>query len=256
MGLNNNQSNNSNKIYLNIVGGKITRRYKEHQPEENGKPVTFEREIKDKKTGEVIKTVIERSYDSIDGTLQSASIDSSGSFGAMLVFNMIDNGEEFTLSLPLDSSYGRAILLRVPNIDPNKAIEFSPFNFESDTEMKDGKPKKIVGCNIFQKDCGWDKDKIPAKWTKDNPGSLPQWVRSETTGKWDSTAQLEFLGKHFLQWASKIGGIPTDDSVSQLAEAMDANPVEMEQQFAQEQADRADTPPPVSENDKPDDLPF
>ena len=248
MGLNNSKSNNSNKIYLNIVGGKITRRYKEHQPEENGKPVTFSREIKDKISGEVIKTVIERSYDSIDGTLQSAAIDNTGSYGSMLVFDMMDNGEEFTLSLPLDSSYGRAILLRIPNIDSNKVIEFSPFNFESKDDMKDGKPKKIVGCNIFQKDCGWEKDKVPAKWTKENQGSLPQWVKSETTGKWDSTAQLEFLGAHFNQWASKVGGIPVDE---------EPNPMEMETQFAQEQAAKAETPPPPSENDAPvDDLPF
>lgn len=252
MGLNNNQSNNINKIYLNIVGGKITRRYKEHQPEENGKPVTFSREIKDKNTGEVIKTVIERSYDSISGLVQSAEIDASGSFGAMLVFKIID-GEEYTLSVPLDSSYGIAIMKKVPNLDSSAEITFSPFNFESKDQIKNGEPKKIVGCNLFQ-----NGEKIMPAWTQEKPGSLPQWKQSETTGKWDNTDFLEFLGGHFKQWASKIGGVPTDDNVNQLAEAMGAeNPMEMEQEFAQRKAAESETPPPTSENNTPiDDLPF
>lgn len=248
MGLNNNQSNNSNKTYLNIVGGKITRRYKEHLPEENGKPVTFSREIKDKNSGQVIKTVIERYYDSIDGIVINAEIDTTGNFGAMLVFTLLD-GEEFLLSIPLDSSYGVAIMKKLPNVDPNKVVTFSPFSFESKDEMKNGEPKKIVGCNLFQENSGWNKDKVPPKWTQENQGSLPQWVKSETTGKWDNTAQLDFLGGHFRQWAKGIGGVPTNDSVE--------DPMEMERRFAEEQAAKSQAKTETPSGDGPvEDLPF
>jgi len=250
MGLNDNKSSGGNKIYLNIVNGKITRRFKEHLPEENGKPVTFAREIKDKNTGQVIKTVIERYHDSIDGIISDAVIDTSGDFGAMLVFT-INSDEAYTLSVPLDSSYGRAIMKKIPNVDPNKEVEFAPFNFESKDEIKNGKPKKIVGCNIFQKNCGWDKDKVPLKWDKNNPGNLPSWKYSETTGKWDNTEELEFLGAHFMRWAKNVGAITTNNSsVDKLANAIDAEPeiMRMEEQFAKDKADNT--------TQEPDDLPF
>ena len=228
MGLNNSQNSNKNTTFLNIVGGKITRRYKEHQ-EVGGKQVTFSREIKDKNTGEVIKTVIERSYDSISGLVQSADIDASGSYGAMLIFKIID-GEEYTLSVPLDSSYGIAIMKKSPNIDPSIEIQFSPFNFESKDEVKNGKPKKIVGCNLFQ-----NGEKIMNAWTQENPGSLPAWKQSKTTGKWDNTDFLEFLGGHFRKWASQIGDVPRDD-VNEFEETTSPDPIEMEKEFADKKA--------------------
>ena len=254
MGLNNSQSDKANKTYLNIVGGKITRRFKTHLPEEKGKQITFNREIKDKE-GNVVRTVIERYYDSLDGIITNAEIDKTGDYGAMLIFNIISD-EEYTLSIPLDSSYGRSILKRIPNIDPNKNIEFSPYNFESKDEVKNGKPKKIVGCNVYQQDCGWDKDKVPMKWTLENPGSLPKWKQSEATGKWDNTEELEFLAKHFVQWATNVGGV--EPELERLAEAIDAEPeiMEMEKEFALEQEKKAEAKQqPQDENDVAD-LPF
>lgn len=53
-------------------------------------------------------------------------------------------------------------------------------------------------------------------------------------------------------------GVPTDDSVNQLAEAMGAeNPMEMEQEFTQRKAAETEkATQPTSETDKVDDLPF
>lgn len=249
MGLNNNQSNNANNIYLTIVGGKITRKFKEHLPEQNGKPVTFERGLKDK-NGEVYKTVIEQYYDSISGYVTKAVIDTAGDYGATLKFTLQDD-EEYILSISLDSSYGIAIMKKIPNINPNKEIEFSPFSFDSPDELKNGKPKKIVGCNVYQKDCGWNKDKVPYKWDKENPGSLPQWVKSETTGKWDNTAQLDFLGSHFRKWAEGVGAVVVHDS--------EQDPMEMERQFAEEQAAKSAAKQDQgmsNTEDDPDKLPF
>lgn len=255
MGLNNNQRNHTPTIYLNIVGGKITRRYKEHQPEENGAPVTFSRDIKDKNTGQVVKTVIERYYDEIEGHIQEAKIDTEGSFGSTLVFKIVDD-EEYTLTIPLDSSYGIAIMKKIPNINPASPVTFAPFNFESKDQMDNsGNPKKIVGCNLFQ-----NNTKIEPKWTSENPGSLPKWKKSETTGKWDNTEFLEFLGGHFKQWAKNVDPLAVPERPQQVNTEveMDMNPMEIEQQFAEQKAAKENTPPAPQQNDseKIDDLPF
>lgn len=256
MGLND-KPKNAKKIYLNIVAGKITRRLKEHLPDVDGKQISFNRDIKDD-DGNVKKTVIERYHDTLDGLITNAEIDKTGDFGAMLVFT-VQSDEEYTLSVPLDSSYGRGIMKRIPNIDPNKELEFAPYSFESKDEMKNGKPKKYVGCNIFQKDCGWEKDKVPMKWTIEEPGSLPKWEQSEATGKWNNTKELEFLAKHFVQWAKKVGAIETP--VEKLADAIDAEPeiMEMEKKFAEEQAAKKEgvaDPIPEENTGDVDDLPF
>lgn len=236
MGLN--SSNSESKIYLNIVGGKISRRFKEHQTE-NGKQVTIEREIKDKETGAVIKTVIERHYDSIDAYITGASIDKEGKFGIMLVFELTEGDENFTLQFPLDSNYGRSILYRVPKLDPTRKVVFKPYNFESKEEMNNnGKPKKIVGVNLFYLE-GQVEEKIMPVWTKENPGKLPAWEQKEgKLGKveWDNTKQINFLAKHFEAWAAKIK--PFEPTGLKAEVDMDGD-LSQEVEFAKETAKKA-----------------
>lgn len=247
MGLNKSQ-NQEGKIFLNIVNGKITRRYKNHQKDGNGKQVTVEREIVNKKTKKVDKVVIEQYWDDIDGTLVSATIDTTGDYGANLVFEMNDDGENFLLQIPLDSSYGDTILKRIPNIATALRVKFVPYNFESKTELgNDGNPKKIIGCNVFQEGV-----KIKPKWTKEEPGNLPKWIKSETTGKWNNTDYLEFLGKYFLQWAAKINNIITPKSATE--KLMEEDSLSMETEFAKRKADGVDLNSSGLEEDS--DLPF
>lgn len=213
MGLN--DPKQTNKTYLNIVSGRLARRYKKHQ-EVNGKQVTIDREIKNKK-GEVIKTVIERHYESVEGLIVSASIDTSGDFGSRLVFELLDDGDEFTVQIPVESSYGRSILLRIPNIDPEFPVTIYPYSFEN----KEGKNQ--TGITVYQEGCGWEKDKVPYKWTKDEPGSLPDWEFAEVAGKkkWNSDKQTNFLCKHFDQWANNIGAIEVENVNENAAEILD-----------------------------------
>ena len=254
MGLNE-SDNSKRKIYLNIVGGEIARRFTEHQFE-GDKQITTTRDIKDD-DGNVTKTIIERTYKSISGVITNADIDKSGGYGAMLVFTIMSDGEEYTLSVTLDSGYGRAILKKLPNVNADKEIEFTPFNFDSQDQMnKNGDPKKIVGVNLFQKDCGWEKDKVPYKWTAESPGNLPKWKQSETTGKWDNTEELEFLGQHFKQWAKGVGGVvPASQEAPDAGDPNDVLSQEIAHAESKEIPDLNESE--VSDNqDDTNDLPF
>jgi hypothetical protein len=256
MGLNDPKS--SNKLYLNIVGGRIAQRFKEHQFD-GDKQLTEEREIINKQTKEVEKVVKERYYESIDGLITNAELDKTGDFGARLVFTILDEGIEYTLQISADSSYGRAVMLRIPNVDPSKPATFNPYNFENKENNK-----MQTGVTIYQKGCDWEKDKVPYRWTKDNPGSLPSWEEVDKMGKkeWDSTKQLNFLAAHFEQWAKSVGAIVTStptDFTEQPQE--DPDVLAMEKEFAEDQAKKAEEKTQPSQNVDPnvgevDDLPF
>ena len=249
MGLN--ESKHQSKTYLNIVGGKLARRYKEHH-EVNGKTVTIDREIKDRSTGEVTKVVIERHYQDIDGLIIGASIDTKGDFGSRLVLELMDGdtSEQFIIQIPLESSYGRAIMMRVPNVDTEKLATIRPYSFE---EKDSGKTQ--TGVVIYQKDCDWEDDKVPYKWNKENPGNMPQWEFTEVAGKkkWNSDKQTNFLCDSFLAWADKIGEINTHNS----DEANDPDIMDMEREFALEQEKKVEAKqPPQNDSDEIDELLF
>lgn len=55
--------------------------------------------------------------------------------------------------------------------------------------------KKIVGMFLYQKDCGWEKNKVPFYYTKEEPNGWPEMVQIKRKGKveWDDTEQLEFI---------------------------------------------------------------
>ncbi|MDC1302265.1 hypothetical protein N8Z08_02075 [bacterium] len=266
MGVNKNK--HTGGIYYNIVNGEVARRFREHQFDSQKNQTTVDREITDDK-GNVTKIVIEEQYESIDGIIVAAEINNEGNFGSVIRFTLADTdtGEQSIFSMPLDSSYGRSVLLRIPNIDPTKKVTFRPYSFESKDQVdKNNNPKKIVGVTVYQKDCGWDKSNVPAKWTKDNPGSLPQWEKKIVAGKekWNSDDQLNFLAQHFMQWANKIDGIVPEvkEAPKPQGVQMDATPLEMEREFAERNAAVADLAESINADIQPenenevDDLPF
>lgn len=193
MGLN--ENDNKQKIYLNIVGGKVTRRFQEHQPDGG----TTEREIFDDK-GNLTKTVIEKYYDSVSGTIVGAK-SQIGQYGTTLLFTLNSDGVDFCFQVRYDTSYGRSILMRLPNIDTDEVVYFSPYNFESKDDFKNGKPKKIVGVTIKQFD-----NKINPFWTKENPKELPEWEKTTVAGqdKWNTDKQNEYLHDFFIEWSNRF----------------------------------------------------
>lgn len=196
MGLN--ETNNFQKIFLNIVGGKITRRFNEHQFLDE-KQITIEREIFDDKN-ELVETKIEKYYDSISGIITKAK-SHIGQYGTTLSFTIISDEIEYVFQVKFNTSYGRSILMRLPNIDTDETVEFLPYNFESKTDFKNGKAKKIVGVSVKQ----FNK-KINPFWTKDNPKDLPNWEKTTVAGqdKWNTDKQDEYLHDFFISWSEKF----------------------------------------------------
>lgn len=231
------------KTYLSIVAGKVAQRLKEHI-EQDGKRITVERKTKDKDDNEMV--VIERQYSGIGGLLQKAEI-KEGKFGHQLIFEFIDKGNTYHLSVQMDSSYGRGIMYKIPNIDPNKKVTFRPFNFINDEN------EKIVGVSVLQEGRGYEKDKVPPKWTQKDMGDLPELLITEGFGgkkNYDGTARMKYLAEYFLAWAADIGGIPTqttEEKVEMVKDKLDATEMPLETDHAKQEAEK---------NGEIDDLPF
>lgn len=209
MGLKSN--NTERKVYIGIIGGRLARRFEEHQ-HEDGKQVTEDRQIKDD-NNVVVKTVIERYYDEIDGFITGVSIDTEGNFGARIILEMMDAGEKFIIQMGLESNYGVAFMKRCTKVDSSAKVTIRPYSFD---DKESG--KKQIGLVIYQKDRGFDKDKIPYAWTKENPGVMPQWESKETvTGtKWNNDNQIDFLASQMVVWAKSI-----------VPDALEDEPVDM-----------------------------
>lgn len=248
------------KIYYGIVGGKVTRRFKEHQTNQKNETVTVERKIYEKDKVTVKKTVIEQYYDYIEGRIIKTEVDKSGDYGANLMIHMNDGNDTFIFQVKLNSSYGRAIMNRIQNVDPNKDVKFQPYSFDN----PDKPDKKLVGVTVYQEDCGWEKDKVPYKWTQENPGDMPDWEKKEVAGEevWDNSAQLNFMYKHFLSWGETIEAIEVPITETSVAneKPLDSDAEKMAAQF---EAEQGKTTPesmkpeiPSMEDMEEDDLPF
>jgi hypothetical protein len=240
------ENKNSNVTYLSIIGGKVTQRFKEHQVNAKGEQVTIERNITDD-DGNHVKTVIERHYGGIEGHLKNISM-KDGEYGTTLEVRMVTENNEYNLSFKLDSSYGRSFMFRLPNIDPNKEVKLIPYNFEDKEKTNSkGQPKKVIGINVFQKDCGLENDKVLPFWTKDNPGDLPAWEQKTVAGKtkWNSDAQLDFLYNFTEQWSKD-----NLESLTFPEPVMEASGMDLEQAHAKKIANLP------SDSEEQDDLPF
>ena len=189
-----------NKTYLNIIGGRVAQRVKEHIIGNDGKRKTEERKITDDE-GNVLRTVIERYYRGIGGVVQSVRVDTSGDYGATIVIDIMAKENLYVFTVQLDSSYGKSIMFKVPNIDFSKEVIFRPYNFESKDEVgKNGKPKKIVGISIVQKDDNGKEQKIEGFWTKEDPKDLPPLEKHEGVSgvKWNGDKRLDFLASQLI----------------------------------------------------------
>jgi len=246
-----NKSQYTGKVYYGIIAGQVARRFKEHQEDPQGNQTTVERTIYN--NDNTVKGVaIEEYYESIDGLITLAYVDTSGNFGSNLMFEMKDDQDEFVFQVKLGSSYGRAIMNRIGNVDWSQPVRFRPYQFPN----PDNPEKNLVGCTIYQEGKGWDDDKVPYMWTKDNPGDMPDWETVEKEGKptLDNTKQTNFLIGKFKAWAQTIGAIsappaepaePVATTDAPPAQTSDQDADNLVKQYEEEQA-QTTTPPPMS----------
>ena len=105
-----------------------------------------------------------------------------------------DDGEEFTLSVAMQSANANSLYCKLEGADLSKSIKIQPYNFVSDDNGK-----KVVGLNIYQYD-----QKIDPTYTRDNMPVKPREKTGADAGKWDFSAVNEFLSGKFLELADKV----------------------------------------------------
>lgn len=159
------------KNYFNIVEGKLTIRVPE------GTPNALTR------VNKIGKTVHEVKHDSFTGKI--ASITTSVSpYGKNWEIDFKANDESiWTLQLGYSSSFAKALLKKLPNIDLTNEVTISPFSGEIDG-------KKISTITVYQ-----NGTKVEPFYNKETPNGLPQMELITVKGveTWDDTKQLKFL---------------------------------------------------------------
>lgn len=257
----------SNYYYLNIIGGRFAHREKEHLSDKNGEIITEERTYKDNNDKDI--TVIERYFKGVKGEIQEAKFENSD-YGTKIVL-LISKGENVMhVSFRADSSYGRSFMFRAPNIDPSKEVMLKPYNFDQTDDdgnvimNKNGKPKKVIGIAVWQEGCGWEKDKVPAKWNNESP-ELPAWEKTTVMGKdkWNNDKQMDFLATEFEKWGKTVATLdpnPKPSMVDQMKDQLDmeeaVESVDKVMTVATEHAERQSNQIDEPNNEEDDDLPF
>lgn len=159
------------KNYFNIVEGKLTIRVPE------GTPNAITR------TNKIGKVVHEVKHDSFTGKIDSITT-SDSPYGKNWEIDFKAHDESiWTLQLGYSSSFAKALLKKLPNIDLDQEVTISPFSGEIDN-------KKISTITVYQNGI-----KVEPFYNKETPNGLPQMELITVKGveTWDDTKQLKFL---------------------------------------------------------------
>lgn len=147
--------------YVNIVGGKLATKTNEGEGTE-----------RTKKDG---SKTWENYHKNIKGKITSIKMRDTD-FGQQLSV-IIDN--EITLNMAFDSKYATSILTKLRNINFEKELTLSSYDFED----KDG--KRHIGLSLIQ-----DGHKIESNWDE-----VPQLEEKKKAGKvtWDNTNRVNYF---------------------------------------------------------------
>lgn len=176
-------------IYLRVADGKIV------ETVDAGTEGAVERTTK---SGKVVH---ERLDDYVDGTITAMFMRSheyNGKELHELCIRLQDVDEYYQLSLQVGNRYWVAFAMRLPNLDLSKPMRFCPYHF-----IPKGENKPISGMNIFQ-----NNNKIAPKWSKTEPGDLPQGkqevagVNGET--RWNFMERDIFLHKIVTEYIDQM----------------------------------------------------
>ena len=169
-------SSNAGSIFLRIAEGKIV------------ETVTPDHPNAVKRINKNGKEVHERIDDFVEGVITFMKPDKreyNGEEINELKVWIQDGSDSYILSLKDGSRYWSAFAIRLPNVDVKKPVKFAPFSFTDKTTGD-----HVVGMNLFQ-----GAEKVQPRFTKDNPGKMPQGVQVPFQGKmkWDFYARDQFL---------------------------------------------------------------
>lgn len=198
------------KNYFNIVEGKLTIRVPE------GTPSAITR------TNKIGKVVHEVKHDSFTGKIDSITT-SDSPYGKNWEIDFKAHDESiWTLQLGYSSSFAKALLKKLPNIDLSSEVTISPFSGEIDG-------KKISTITVYQ-----DGVKIEPFYNKETPNGLPQMELITVKGveTWDDTKQLKFLEEMVAKTMQSTTPLKTPATIEAYEKAMNSS-----EELAQTEAD-------------------
>lgn len=180
---------------------------------------------------------------SIDGYIVGAAYRETEKFKSRqihLVLDDPDSGERYTVVMNAEFGRARNFFATLPNIDLDKPVLFTPYNFKND------EGKIFSGVSIKQ-----EGEKVPKYYTKDEPHGKPDWEKKKVGNsiKWDSTDELAFYIDKFEEWIEE-NNLSTDTIPDETPQV--ENDEDNEQSDNNEEATAATTGKGVDE----DDLPF
>lgn len=198
-------------IYLRIAGGKIVETV---EPDTFGAVMRMTKPTEEYPNG---REVWERRDGYVDGVITSMyhkDKEYKGETVAELHVRLSDGAERYCLQVNKGNRYWVGIMMRLPNINFQRSVRFSPYDFEGKDEATGGK-KQVVGINLFQNGV-----KIAPAWTKDQPGDLPLGRKVRVNGKdvWDFEERDAYLMRVFLELQNQLeigdqvlgGDVPPD----------------------------------------------
>ena len=159
-------------IYLAVADGKIVRRVKE--PTANSRQRTT-------KEGKIVH---EELYDYATGLITDITT-RENDYGKFWNVVMTDGSSTYVLQFKYSGGNATSFLKSIPNADVTKPITIMP-------KMQTVGDKKRASLVLIQ-----DNQAIRWKWTKDNPGDVPQLRKIKVKGieQWDDSDMMEYLEK-------------------------------------------------------------
>lgn len=184
-------------IYLRIADGKII------ETVEPGTAGAVSRITKPSTEHPNGREVWERRDGYVDGIITSmfhTEREYKGEKITELVIRLRDVDEHYSLKVNKGNRYWVGIMSRLPNVNMQRSVRFSPYDFEGKDEATGGK-RQVIGINLYQGD-----QKIDPAWSKTNPGELPQGKQVRVNGKdvWDFEDRDNYLMKVFADIVSQM----------------------------------------------------
>lgn len=147
------------------------------------------RTVEAKTPGEVDKHYTEQLFDELAGNITSIEI-KDGDYGRVLYIS-VDN--EIVITAGVSGSFGQDLLKKIPNIEINKEVVFTPYSFTAKDTGKSIKGVTIMQegnklSSFFQEGTGKD--------TKNLHG-YPEVAKSKKPNPSEKTAWKKFWNKYF-----------------------------------------------------------
>jgi hypothetical protein len=183
MGLSTTGGNDSQKNYLNILGGKITQRVKE------GTEGAVSRINKQN------KEVWELHFDTLSGRIVDFNLEESD-YGKVWVVTIQSGIDYYYLHLQQSGRITNGLMHRLPNIDLSKEIVIKTFRIFNEDKQRDQDYLVVYQGGTAK------SNKIEGHYTKKGPdgkvqniNGLPEMVQIKVKGNlvWDDSAQIEFI---------------------------------------------------------------